>query len=144
MGTAGEKGWLKKNPSMPPQRPPRLATYPDPRPVSNKLLIPLSELLFHALFLPEMKTFSKLTSHQSGATREEKPWSRALHSGLTGRRTWDCHPYPMGRPGFGRSLFIPRASMLRRSYEDREPRGPCLPACLSGHGPATAWVVGDG
>lgn len=32
--------------------------------MSNKLLILLSELLFHALFLPEMKTFSKLTSHQ--------------------------------------------------------------------------------
>lgn len=95
-------------------------------------------MFFHALLLPEMKTFSKLTSHQLGATREEKPWSAALLPGPTARRTWDRHPHPMGRPGFRRSLFILRAGLGAVT------KAASLPACLSGHGAAIAWLVGYG
>lgn len=65
----------------------------------------------HSLTNEEMKTFSKLTGHQLGATREEKPWSAALLPGPTTRRIWDCQPHPMGRPRFGRSLFILREGL---------------------------------
>lgn len=82
--------------------------------MSNKLLIPPSELLFHALFLPEMKTFFlRLTSHQLGATREEKPRSEAVLSGLTDGRTQDSQWVILGLGGLSLSREPARLGAVR-------------------------------
>lgn len=134
----GEAGL--KNPSMPPPRPPRWATYPDPRPVSNKLLIPLSEQLFQALFLSEMKTFWKLTTNQLGATREERRHSGTLHSGLTGQRMWRPS-MAKGSFGLGGGSLLSRESQGQQAAQEICQSGSTWPVC-TGPGPELFRLLG--